>query len=134
MSDLAANPAGLPCLRQRAPMKARRRLLTGNGSVQRRPRCGVFAASMLAVKRANFLRRLSNGDCGRALPAVCIPSLIRSLLRGTTGALRQLALLLRLPPEARNNRVPRVLRRPAGYGFPRNLVRKCTEKICPDPP
>ena len=121
MSDLAANPAGLPCLRLRALMKARRRLLTGNGSVQRRPHCGVFAASMLAVKRANFLRRLSNGDCGRDLPPVCIPSLVRSLIRGPTGALRQLALLLRLC-------------RPAGYGFPRNLVRKCTEKICPDPP
>jgi hypothetical protein len=121
MSNLAANPAGLPSLRLRALMKARRSLLTGDDNVQLRPHCGVFAASMLAVKRVNFLRRLSNGDCGRDLPAVRIPSLVRSLLRGTTGALRQLALLLRL-------------RRPGGYGIPRNLIRKCTEKICPDPP
>src|ERR1700678_2183540 len=35
---------------------------------------------------------------------VCIPPFARSLLRGLSGALRQLALLLRL-------------RRPAGYGF-----------------
>src|ERR1700721_3229664 len=35
----------------------------------------------------------------------CIPPFARSLLRGLSGALRQLALLLRL-------------RRPAGYGFP----------------
>jgi len=121
MSNLATNPAGLPSLCLRALMKTRRRLVTGNGKFQLRLHRGVFAVSMLAVKLANFLRRPSNGDCGRDLPTVCIPSLIRSLLRGTTGALRQLALLLRL-------------RRPAGYGFPRNLIRKCAEKICPDPP
>src|SRR5271169_527032 len=44
-----------------------------------------------------------------------IPTLVRSLLRGLTGALRQLALLLRL-------------RRPAGCGFPRNLIRQVHRK------
>jgi hypothetical protein len=137
MSSLAANPAGLPCLCLRALMKVRRRLLTGNGNVQLRPYCAVLCVSMLGVKPVNFLRRVSNNDYGRDLPAVCIPSLVRSLLRGTTGALRQLALLLRSyhPKHATIAcRGTPVLRRPAGYGFPRNLIRKCTEKICPDPP
>src|SRR5271163_397220 len=39
------------------------------------------------------------------------PTFVRAPLRGFSCALRQLALLLRL-------------RRPAGYGFPPNLVRK----------
>src|SRR6202451_3389294 len=43
--------------------------------------------------------------------AVMYPAFARAPLRGSSCALRQLALLLRL-------------RRPTGYGFPRNLVRK----------
>jgi len=53
--------------------------------------------------------------------AVMYPAFVRAPLWGYSCALRQLALLLRL-------------RRPAGYGFPRNLVRNNAEKISPDPP
>src|SRR5271168_3755804 len=45
------------------------------------------------------------------MSAVVYPDFVRAPLRGFPCALRQLALLLRL-------------RRPAGYGFPPNLVRK----------
>src|ERR1700722_18938626 len=45
------------------------------------------------------------------MSAVMYPAFVRAPLRGFSCALRQLALLLRL-------------RRPAGYGFPPNLVRK----------
>ena len=47
--------------------------------------------------------------------AVVYPAFVRAPLRGFSCALRQLALLLRL-------------RRPAGYGFPPNLVRKGRRK------
>src|SRR5712692_8621479 len=46
-----------------------------------------------------------------SVSAVSYPAFVRAPLRGFSCALRQLALLLRL-------------RRPAGYGFPQNLVRK----------
>src|SRR5260370_15541 len=50
-----------------------------------------------------------------SVSTVSYPAFVRAPLRGFSCALRQLALLLRL-------------RRPAGYGFPPNLVRKDRRK------
>src|SRR5271166_7146799 len=50
-----------------------------------------------------------------SVSAAMYPAFVRAPLRAFSCALRQLALLLRL-------------RRPAGYGFPRNLIRKVHRK------
>ena len=106
MSRHAANPAALPHLS-----------LSGLGQAYETSQTRAIACDscLLAGPRCQFL---SSGD-GDELPQqrrrrelwsrMCqpsgIPPFARSLLRGLSGALRQLALLLRL-------------RRPTGYGFP----------------
>jgi hypothetical protein len=94
-------------------------------------RTTVFRLAMVVADGAVFRspQRVENGcNCGDLLSPKCrwespfcsvsavwYPALVRAPLRGFSCALRQLALLLRQG-------------RPAGYGFPPNLVRKVRRK------
>lgn len=65
-----------------------------------------------------------------------IPLSARSRLQGLAGARRQLALLLRLPPQQANSGPVGGpgLHRPTGYGFRSKSVCKVQRKISPEPP
>jgi hypothetical protein len=108
----AANPAGLPHVFLNMLERANKSLPMCNGGGERHPSCDGLASSNRALIAVVF--RSQRADENFALDSVCrfmYPALVRAPLRGSSCALRRLALLLRL-------------RRPAGYGFPPNLVRK----------
>ena len=111
MSFLAANLAGFPDLSPCVVERAIAGLSTGNGGGELLLSCGGHAYSYPTAIAANFRRLCANQNF--VLQRVCryVSRLVRAPLRGFSCARRQLALLLRL-------------RRPAGYGFPPNLIRK----------
>jgi hypothetical protein len=115
MSSLAANPSVFPLVLAGKILPANEGYLTRSESPDRAPVEEPFATLSPSAMAANFLRQES--DENSVLGFVCRPliPLPRSPLRGRTGARRQLALLLRL-------------RRPPGYGFPPNLVRRVLRK------
>jgi hypothetical protein len=111
MSLPAANPTDLPHL-------------SSSRTTASRPATAV--ASVDLVEESSATRRdfpLSRASLARtqmkallwSVSAVMYHAFVRAPLRAFSCALRQLALLLRL-------------RRPAGYGFPPNLVRKDRRK------
>ena len=111
MSLPAANPTDLPHLSRRLVEQANNSLQARNGGGERRSCRGVISDAKGLVAMAGFSR--GDADEGFALERVCryVSRFVRAPLRAFSCALRQLALLLRL-------------RRPAGYGFPPNLIRK----------
>ena len=76
-------------------MESNRTLSTGNGNVPACSDCRILDFSSVAAIAANFLAKTPIRTCSRLWLLCCFPSSFRSLLRGTSGALRQLALLLR---------------------------------------
>src|ERR1035441_6072435 len=115
MSLRVTNPTDSPHLSRRLVEQANNSLHTRNGGGERRSCRGVISdAKVLPLWRASLA-----GTQMKALlwsvSAVMYPAFVRAPLRAFSCALRQLALLLRL-------------RRPAGYGFPPNLVRKDRRK------
>jgi len=116
MSLPAANPTDLPHLS--------RRLVEQAEQTASRPATAVASVDLVEqsspTRRDLPLWRASlAGTQMKALlwsvSAVMYPAFVRAPLRAFSCALRQLALLLRL-------------RRPTGYGFPPNLVRKDRRK------
>jgi hypothetical protein len=111
MSFRAANPAGFshlsPCLTERANRAIRHATSAANCTLL----TGALGGPKVLAMAAAFLRQYA--DENFALERVCrfVSRLCSGTASGFSCALRQLALLLRL-------------RRPAGYGFPPNLVRK----------
>jgi len=115
MSLRVTNPADSPHLFRRLVEQANNSLHTRNGGGERRSCRGVISDAKGLAAVAGFSR--GDADEGFALERVCryVSRFVRAPLRAFSCALRQLALLLRL-------------RRPAGYGFPPNLVRKDRRK------
>jgi hypothetical protein len=115
MSLPAANPTDLPHLSRRLVEQANNSLQARNGGGERRSCRGVISDAKGLAAMAGFSR--GDADEGFALERVCryVSRLCSGTASGLSCALRQLALLLRL-------------RRPAGYGFPPNLVRKDRRK------
>ena len=112
MSISAANPAGLPHVSLSMLERANKSLPRFNGGGELHSSCDGHASSNRAVIAVAFCSQ--RADDNFALARVCryvFPPLFGHRFGAFSCALRQLALLLRL-------------RRPAGYGFPPNLVRK----------
>jgi hypothetical protein len=111
MSISAANPAGLPHVSLSMLERANKSLPRFNGGGELHPSCHGHASSNRTVIAVAFHSQCA--DDNFALERVC--RFVSRLCSGTTSGLfmRPAAapLLLRL-------------RRPAGYGFPPNLVRK----------
>jgi hypothetical protein len=110
MSLRVTNPTDSPHLSRGLVEQANNSLHTRNDGGERRSCRGVISDAKGLAAVAGFA-----GTQMKALlwsvSAVMYPAFVRAPLRAFSCALRQLALLLRL-------------RRPAGYGFPPNLVRK----------
>src|SRR5882672_503766 len=121
MSISAANPAGLPHVSRSMLERANKSLPRLNGGSELHPSCDGHASTNRAVIAVAF--HCQCADENFALERVCrfVSRLCSGTASGFSCALRQLALLLRR-------------RRPAGYGFPPNLVRKEPRKISPEPP
>src|SRR5208282_473911 len=115
MSISAANPAGLPHVSLSMVERANTSLPRFNGGGELHPSCDGHAGSERTVIEVAF--RSQCADENFALKSVCryVSRLCSGTASGFSCALRQLALLLRL-------------RRPVGYGFPPNLVRKDRRK------
>jgi hypothetical protein len=116
MSFCTDNPADLLHLFPRLGESAREILPTRNDGCGLPPCCAGRACSTQAAIVLNFLTQ--HADENFALACLCrlrIPPLFGHRVGAFSCALRQLAPLLRL-------------RRPPGYGFPPNLVRKNARK------
>src|SRR5580704_9018840 len=111
MSISAANPASLPHVFLSMWERANKSLPIFNGGGELHPSCHGHASSKRTVIAVAFDSQCA--DDNFALEGVCrfVSRLRSGTASGFSCALRQLALLLRL-------------RRPAGYGFPPNLVRE----------
>jgi hypothetical protein len=119
MPMLAVNPAAFRSLLSPLAEPANKNLPVCNGRGGRRPSYGALRSSRLAAMAADFFRQ--NADENFVLECVCrrgSPPWFGHRFGGFSCALRQLALLLRPG-------------RPAGYGFPPNLVRKVHRKDFP---
>jgi hypothetical protein len=115
MSLRATNPTDLPHLPRRLVEQANNSLQTRNGGGERRSCRGVISDAKGLAALAGFSRGTPMKALLWSVSAAMYPAFVRAPLRAFSCALRQLALLLRL-------------RRPAGYGFPPNLVRKDRRK------
>jgi hypothetical protein len=116
MSLRAANPTDLSHLSRRLVEQANNSLQTRNGGGEGRSCRGVISdAKGLAARWRVSLAGTQMKALLWSVSAAMYPAFVRASLRAFSCALRQLALLLRL-------------RRPAGYGFPPNLVRKDRRK------
>ena len=111
MSISAANPAGLPHVSLCTVDLANESAPRCNGGGELHLSCYGHASSERALIVVAFRSQRADENFALRVSAVMYPDFVRAPLRGFSCALRQLALLLRL-------------RRPAGYGFPPNLVRK----------
>src|ERR1039458_9737278 len=111
MSLRATNPTDLPHLSRRFVEQATNSFQARNGGSERRSCRGVISDAKGLASVAGFSR--GDADEGLALERVCryVSRLCSGTASGLSCAPRQLALLLRL-------------RRPAGYRFHPNLVRK----------
>jgi hypothetical protein len=115
MSLPAANPTDFPHLSRRLVEQANNSLQARNGGGERRSCRGVISDAKGLAAMAGFSRGMQMKALLWSVSAVMYPAFVRAPLRAFSCALRQLALLLRLC-------------RPAGYGFPPNLVRKDRRK------
>ena len=116
MPMLAVNPAAFRSLMSPLVEPTNKSFPACNGGGGRRPSYGVLRSSRLAAMAADFFRQ--NAD-GNHCPGACLPSSIPPWFGHRFEA---------VPAPCGNSLFCFGLGRPAGYGFPPNLVRKVRRK------